>query len=122
MRDHDLDRDTAERTFGQTIAYLVTSVEHPDVPMGPAPRVDLGVHSFVLDTINYTDFCLMVAGRYVHHVPHLSGEATGSPSLRATVQALKAAGFTIDHELWNASEADCSQCHAGCTDSPVGGK
>ncbi|GAA0434898.1 hypothetical protein [Streptomyces luteireticuli] len=123
MRDHGMDHETAERTFGQTIAYLVTSVERPDVHMGPAPRVDFGVHSFVLDSINYTAFCNTVAGHYIHHVPHLPQQNSGeAPSLRETVQAIKAAGFGIDHDLWNADEADCSQCHAGCTDSPVGGK
>ncbi|MCD9143002.1 glycine-rich domain-containing protein [Streptomyces albireticuli] len=123
MRDHGTDRGLAERTFGQTIAYLVTSVERPDVRMGPAPSVDLGLHSFVLDTINYTAFCNAVAGHYIHHVPHLPQEnVSQAPSLRETVETIKAAGFTIDHELWNASETDCSQCHAGCTDSPVGGK
>ncbi|MEV5872766.1 hypothetical protein AB0L75_00780 [Streptomyces sp. NPDC052101] len=120
MRDHEMDRELAERTFGQTVAYLVTSAEHPDAHLAPAPRVDLGVHSFVLDSINYTDFCVMVAGQYVHHVPHLP-EAGNSPSpLKSTVQAIREAGFAVDHELWNATAADCSQCHAGCTDSPVG--
>ncbi|GAU68550.1 Syd protein [Streptomyces sp. NBRC 110611] len=59
-----MDRDTAERTFGQTIAYLVTSTERPD-------------------------------------------------------QAIRDAGFVIDRELWNAKAADCHQCHACCSDSPV---
>ncbi|MGK5637409.1 glycine-rich domain-containing protein [Streptomyces sp. URMC 126] len=123
MRDHSVERETAERTFDQTIAYLVTSAERPGVHMGPAPRVDVGVHSFVLDSINYAAFCNAVAGHYIHHVPHLSEQGGGeAPSLRETVQAIKASGFAIDYELWNADESDCSQCHAGCTDSPVGGK
>ncbi|RLU92083.1 hypothetical protein CTZ27_19665 [Streptomyces griseocarneus] len=121
MRDHGMGRDLAERTLGQTIAYLVTTAERPDVRMGPAPAVDLGLHSFTLDTVHYTAFCSAVAGRYIHHVPHLSQENGGlPPSLRETVRAVEAAGFAIDHELWNSTEADCSQCHAGCTDSPVG--
>ncbi|MEH6375768.1 hypothetical protein V7793_15720 [Streptomyces sp. KLMMK] len=123
MRDHEMDRGLADRTFSQTVAYLVTSGECRDVRMGPAPSVDLGVHSFVLDTINYTAFCIAVAGHYIHHVPHLPQEnGSQPPSLRETVQAIKNAGFAIDHELWNASKSDCTQCHAGCTDSPVGGK
>ncbi|MEU5420287.1 glycine-rich domain-containing protein [Streptomyces sp. NPDC001407] len=123
MRDHEMDQETAERTFGQTIAYLVTSTERPDVRMGPTPSVDLGLHSFVLDTINYTSFCHAIAGHYIHHVPYLPQQKSGRPpSLRETVQAIKAAGFNIDHELWNATASDCSQCHDGCSDSPVGGK
>ncbi|MFI0739450.1 glycine-rich domain-containing protein [Streptomyces sp. NPDC021100] len=122
MRDHGVERGLAERTLGQTVAFLVTSAERPEVEMAPAPRVDLGVHSFVLDTVNYTDFCRTAAGRYVHHVPRLPEGGSEPPSLKATVRAVKAAGFAVDHELWNATEADCSQCHAGCTDSPAGGK
>lgn len=119
MRDHDMDREMAERTFGQTVAYLVASAEHPDVEMGPARLVDFGVHSFVLDTVNYTEFCVRHAGRYIHHVPHLPEETAGQPYvLKATIQAIRDAGFTVDRELWHAEETDCHQCHACCHDSP----
>jgi hypothetical protein len=119
MRDHSMDRETAERTFDQTIAYLVTSAERPEVQMGPARLVDLGVHTFVLDTINYTEFCQQHAGHYIHHVPHLPEEKAGQPYvLKQTIQAIRDAGFPIDRELWNAKEADCHQCHACCHDSP----
>ena len=50
MRDHDRDRELAERIFGQAVAYLVVAGENPDIPMGPTPIVDEGVHSFMLDT------------------------------------------------------------------------
>ncbi|GAA0361086.1 hypothetical protein NE235_21865 [Actinoallomurus spadix] len=35
-----------------------------------------------------------------------------------TLAAMRAAGIPIDEELWQAHAAACSQCHAGCTDSP----
>ncbi|KIX78402.1 hypothetical protein SF12_09125 [Streptomyces sp. MBRL 601] len=124
MRDHALERDLAERIFGQTVAYLVVSAERPDTRMGPSSAVDLGVHSFVLDSINYMAFCDQHAGRYIHHVPHLPDEGTQAPpALRDTVEAIRASGFEIDPELWAMNQAaDCSQCHAGCTDSPNSGK
>lgn len=124
MRDHTVEPDLAERIFGQAVAYLVTSAECPEVRMGPSQAVDLGVHSFVLDSINYMAFCDQHAGRYIHHVPHLPGEGTGEPpTLRATVKAIQAWGFEIDPELWAMKDAaECSQCHAGCTDSPNSGK
>ncbi|MFW6691788.1 hypothetical protein [Streptomyces sp. MAR4 CNX-425] len=86
--------------------------------------MDLGVHSFVLDSINYMAFCNRHAGRYIHHVPHLPGEGTQEPTaLRDTVRAIQACGFVIDPELWRMKDAaDCSQCHAGCSDSPNSGK
>ncbi|MFJ2270227.1 glycine-rich domain-containing protein [Streptomyces sp. NPDC087849] len=124
MRDHAMERDLAERIFGQAVAYLVTSAERPEVPMGPAQAVDLGVHSFVLDSINYMAFCDQHAGRYIHHVPQLPGEGTQEPpALRDTVRTIRASGFEIDAELWTMKDAaDCTQCHAGCTDSPNSGK
>lgn len=119
MRDYDMDRDLAERTFGQTIAYLVTSAENPHIPMGPTAAVDKGVHSFVLDTQRYWDFCMQHAGTYVHHVPHLPEEREGQPKvLYDTIQAICTAGFPLDTELWGAHEMNCHQCHACCTDSP----
>ncbi|MFI5659193.1 glycine-rich domain-containing protein [Streptomyces sp. NPDC051684] len=49
-------------------------------------------------------------------------DADGRPMvLEATVAAIEAAGFVIDRELWNMG-AKCTQCHAGCTDSPNTGK
>lgn len=120
MRDYGMDRDLAERTFGQTVAYLVTSAENPDVPMGPTSQVDKGVHSFVLDTPRYWDFCLEHAGVYLHHVPHLPEERAGQPKvLHGTIQAIRAAGFPLDIELWGAQDVDCHQCHACCHDSPT---
>ncbi|MYY06448.1 MULTISPECIES: hypothetical protein [unclassified Streptomyces] len=124
MRDHAMERELAERTFGQAVAYLVTSAERPETRMGPSPAVDLGVHSFVLDSMNYMAFCDQHAGRYIHHVPHLPGEGTqGPPALGDTTKAIRTTGFEIDPELWTMEDAaDCSQCHAGCTDSPNSGK
>jgi hypothetical protein len=119
MRDHDMERELAERTFGQTVAYLVTSAENPDIPMGPTFDVDKGVHSFVLDTPRYWDFCMQHAGTYLHHVPHLPDERAEQPMvLYDTIQAIRTAGFPLDDELWGALEVKCHQCHACCHDSP----
>lgn len=41
-------------------------------------------------------------------------------TLKMTVQAIRAAGYRVDRALWPASAtADCTQCHAGCHDSPT---
>ncbi|GHH62503.1 glycine-rich domain-containing protein [Lentzea cavernae] len=119
MRDHDMGLELAERTFGQTLAYLVASAENPGTPMGPTAAVDLGVHTFVLDTPRYIEFCQTYAGRYIHHVPLLDEERGGEAKvLRGTIQAVRNAGFHLDHELWQATDLDCNQCYAGCHDSP----
>lgn len=41
-------------------------------------------------------------------------------ALSYTVDAIDAAGFYVDTELWPTAHAGkCSQCHAGCTSSPA---
>lgn len=123
MRDHSIDQELAERIFGQTVAYLVTAAENPGTAMGPTPAVDKGVHTFVLDTPNYWAFCLQHAGTYLHHVPHLPEERDGQPKvLRATIDAIRAAGFPVDTELWGAKNIDCHQCYACCSNSPSDGR
>jgi hypothetical protein len=120
MRDHSMSYELAERTFAQTVAYLVVSAENPDVRMGPTPAVDKGVHSFVLDTPRYWEFCMRHAGVYLHHVPHLPEERASQPKvLQGTIAAIRAAGFPLDVELWGALDVDCHQCHACCADSPA---
>ena len=101
MRDHGLDRDLAERTAAQTLAYLVASAENPAIAMGPTPAVDKGVHTFILDSPNYIAFCEQHAGRYIHHVPHLpednGSDRRGEVSLvNATISAIRAAGFQVE--------------------------
>jgi hypothetical protein len=72
-----------------------------------------------LDTPRYWDFCMRYAGAYLHHVPHLPEERADQPMvLYATIQAIRAAGFPLDDELWGAQDVKCHQCHACCTDSP----
>ncbi|MCX5391373.1 hypothetical protein [Streptomyces sp. NBC_00094] len=68
--------------------------------------------------------CDQHAGRFIHHHPGIPDAAeTGGPEVarNRTVAAMHAAGFDVDQEL-RPDAADCSQCHSGCTDSPVGGK
>ncbi|MEU1751148.1 hypothetical protein ABZ436_00585 [Micromonospora matsumotoense] len=40
-------------------------------------------------------------------------------TISRTVSAIVAAGFTLDHPLWVGVATECTQCHAGCTDSPT---
>jgi hypothetical protein len=38
--------------------------------------------------------------------------------LTMAIEAIVSAGYEIDRPLWRG-KADCTQCHAGCTDSPT---
>lgn len=128
--DHpELDQQTAERIVEQALAYLATAATATQ-PIGPAPLVDIGWHTFLLHTRDYAAFCDRIAGRFIHHEPD-TGNGPGVPLANA-VTAIRANGYTIDPELWGISQtadctatcavpvtaADCTQCHAGCTDSP----
>ncbi|MFF4286273.1 glycine-rich domain-containing protein [Streptomyces sp. NPDC001633] len=120
----DLSNELGERGVNQMVAFLATSVG-ADRPMAPSLRVDLFWHAFVLHTKPYADFCTAL-GNFVHHVPDRGGRnlADGRSALSRTRNTISAAGFVIDPEFWpgeNAVDcsADCSQCHAGCSDSPV---
>ncbi|MGC0421237.1 hypothetical protein [Embleya sp. AB8] len=91
--------------------------------MGPSEQVDEAWHSFLLDSIPYHHFTDRHFGRYIHHVPKLEDghdSKNGGPLvLEQTIEAIKAAGFEIEPDVWDMkSTADCNQCHAGCHDSP----
>lgn len=121
--DHpDIDQATARRIVGQTAAFVATSGQQPGQSLAPSKLVDIGWHTFILHTTDYAQFCEQVVGRFVHHVPTTDGEEPpdNGETRQRTLAAITAAGYTIDPELW-PDLADCSQCHAGCTDSPNSG-
>lgn len=119
-KDHGLDETYAARIVDQTGAFLKACADNPTTALAPSMAVDLGWHAFVLHTADYADFCQQIAGRFIHHVPS-DEEGDGSQEaravLKATVDAIRRSGLAVDLELW-AAAADCTQCHAGCSDSP----
>ena len=127
-KDHPAtDMVTARRIVGQTAAFLAAGAALPGVELSPSKTVDVGWHTWILHTVDYAAFCDRVAGRFIHHVPTPDGESAegGHEAVRQrTLDAMTAAGFQIDHDLWSeaAMMGDCSQCHAGCSDSPNSGK
>ncbi|GAA0681992.1 hypothetical protein GCM10010193_39630 [Kitasatospora atroaurantiaca] len=124
--DHpDITQADAERILDQALAFLATCATST-IPLGPSDIVDIGWHTFLLYTGEYADFCTKVAGRYIHHAPDdLPGAQEQGASPAATVSAIRAAGYRIESDLWPSTaedRSDCSQCHAGCHDSPKAGK
>lgn len=120
VKDHGLPLDLAERIVDQTGAFLKACADNPHTPLSPSMAVDLGWHAFVLHTTDYATFCQAVAGRFIHHEPtdeEGDGSEEARAALQATVRAIRRSGVIVDQELWTVS-ADCSQCHAGCSDSP----
>jgi hypothetical protein len=120
-RDHpDLAARFEHRILDQALAFLATCAV-TTVPIGPSELVDIGWHTFMLDTAPYAAFCDRIAGQFIHHVPDdsLDGAPAG-PSIAATIAAITVAGYQIDDDLWTiGAAAECTQCHAGCHDSPT---
>ena len=123
--EHDHDLNMAARVVDQALAFLATTATHQGHPLSPSEIVDPGWHEFILHTVDYAEFCERIAGRFLHHVPtdledeSASGEGSHD-TLSYTVDAIDAAGFYVDTELWPTAHAGkCSQCHAGCTSSPA---
>ncbi|MFJ9754987.1 glycine-rich domain-containing protein [Streptomyces sp. NPDC101149] len=119
--DHpEIGTATARRIVGQAAAFIAASGQQPGQSLAPSELVDYGWHAFILHTADYAQFCERVAGTFVHHVPTDEDETMpgGAQATRTrTLATITAAGYTIDEELW-PDVAKCTQCHAGCTDSP----
>ena len=121
-KDHpDIELPIAHRIIGQTAAFLAASAALPGAELSPSKAVDVGWHTWILHTVDYARFCDQVAGRFIHHVPTDNEPVPGGPAAarERTLAAIRAAGYTIDPDLWMRADGDCSQCHQGCTDSPV---
>jgi len=117
--------DEAARIVDQAVAFLKTCVDHPGQHLRPSRKVDLGWHQFILNTVDYAEFCQRVAGYFIHHVPDeftapRGGSAETVKALAPTVTAMTASGFEVDAELWTATSGQCTQCFQGCTNCGQG--
>jgi hypothetical protein len=116
-----LGRDLAQRIMDQALAFLVTCAGHTGPPLAPSELVDIGWHTFILDTHEYAAFCDRVAGRFVHHIPDEDQESGKSPGgvLARTTVAMRALGFHLDDALWpRTAPGSCTGCHNGCHNDP----
>ncbi|MFJ9729596.1 glycine-rich domain-containing protein [Streptomyces sp. NPDC101209] len=116
-----LTEEKADRGVGQMLAFLA-ACDYSDRPLSPSPFVDDFWHAFLLHTKAYREFCQDNFGRFLDHQPGFLDreEHGGGKTLRArTVDAITLAGYEIDLEFWPELDlAECSQCHANCSDSP----
>lgn len=121
--DENIPLSDAERVMEQALAFLVACALNPGASLSPSEQVDVGWHTFLTYTRDYTEFCRRVAHRYIHHVPAgTPGAAIGDPAaaVGATVEAMRAAGLPVIADLW-IPRSECSQCHQGCYDDPKEG-
>ncbi|MFC4114267.1 glycine-rich domain-containing protein [Nonomuraea zeae] len=114
VRDHLWDTVTAERCFGQTIAYLITAMEKwgQRLEISCGPLIDRAVHNFILDTRNYAAFCAKYFnGEFLHHVPEIEFKFDGS--VEKTAHVVAGNGFEVDWSLWEAGFNQCTPCAPG---------
>ncbi len=123
LKDHcDFERDYAERIMDQALAFVQVCAVNPGAQLRPSKAVDIGWHTFILNTREYAVYCQRMANRFIHHEPEeFAPPASPQETLHPTVDALRVAGFTVDLELWSQDSAACTQCHSGCTDCGQGG-
>ena len=112
-RDHPWDAVMADRCFDQAVAYLITAMEEhgQQLGLGCGPLVDIAVHGFILDTVNYRRFCERHFGRYLEHVPEIEFKYDGS--VTNTAHVIEGNGFRIDWPLWDRDAAKCTPCYHG---------
>ncbi|MFG2753959.1 glycine-rich domain-containing protein [Streptomyces xanthophaeus] len=114
MRDYPFDNVMAERVFGQAVAYLITAMEMrgKGLEMGPGELVDIGVHAFILDTVNYRNFCAThMDGGFLDHIPEVNRKGDGS--VIRTAEIIAANGFAVDWSLWAKDALSCTPCRPG---------
>lgn len=117
VRDNTFDVVMAERLLGQATAYLITAIENYGKPQGGGIGcgylVDIAVHTIILDTPFYRDFCDHYFGQFLDHNPEIERKYDGSVVRTALVVARN--GFRIDEPLWAADYAKCTPCYHGTT-------
>lgn len=112
--------ELADAGVGQMAAFLHASAT-TERPLSPSPLVDDFWHAFVLRTAAYAEWCDKTFGKFVHHLPGLLPvEEGGGKELRQrAVDSIADLGYLLEMEFWPEIElAQCSQCHASCSDSP----
>jgi hypothetical protein len=117
--DHLFDPDYAERIIDQALAFLAAYGSDPDWPDAPSHTIDLGWHTFLLYTKEYSLFCRQVAGRFIHHVPDDSPTArrSGDDRLTLTIARIKESGYLVDHDLWTmGTTCNPNRCSATGSD------
>ena len=107
MSEFSFTRDLAAATLTETLVYL-QAVSMSSQPLAPSKLVDSGWHTFLLYTREYTDYCNLNFGQYIHHCPNENADVAELPISR-TVGFFESHGLAYNPALWNSNVlgADC---------------
>lgn len=109
----------SSRITEEGVKFVVAAARFPDVPMAPSRVVDEGWHALILHTRLYAALCERF-GPFVHHAPGYDPTHYDPPILDRTRDAIRAAGFDVDPDLWRGPTDDgvpvaarCQHAHHG---------
>ncbi len=111
-----LDEAGAAQLFEDTKRYLYLSgINVQGNPrLAPPAKVDKGWHEFILYTEDYAAFCKKYLGRFIHHHPRRTTDASdGGSTLRFTI-GLATATFGELSANWEVPSKDRSDCTTNC--------
>src|SRR5215469_17003206 len=73
--EHSLLMETARQHEREIKRFLVLSTINSNTEYTMSGPIDQIWHAFILFTKKYSEFCNLVAGRFLHHFPSIPGEA-----------------------------------------------
>lgn len=113
-----MDPEIAGRILVDALAFVATAASSTPGPgLVPSRVVDEGWHALILHTGLYHDLCSRF-GAFVHHTPErqdLGRDNQGS--VDRTVERIRAAGYTVDTDLWRGPEDRTIPVAAKCRHS-----
>ncbi|MFJ1865563.1 hypothetical protein ACIOD1_13110 [Streptomyces sp. NPDC088097] len=87
--------------------------------VAPSRVVDEGWHALILHTALYQSLCARLGGNFVHHYPERPDTGRYDPEVHArTAEAIRAAGYEPDPQLWAGPEDDLVSVSAKCQHAP----
>lgn len=108
--------DLAGRIVVDALAYLAAAVKAPE-GLVPSRVVDEGWHALILHTALYQSLCARLGG-FIHHVPERPDPGRRSQGdIDRTVAEIKAAGYTVDADLWRGPKDSLVKVAANCQHS-----
>ncbi|MGN7135777.1 hypothetical protein [Streptomyces pseudogriseolus] len=121
---HGLELGEAEKVTDQTLAYVATSAQKAPGTgtLSPSPEVDKGLHCFLEYTEAYDAFFTSHGWPKVHHHPwDDEGREYESAAvvIPRTMAAIRAAGYVLHPEQWQADAVDCSDDSDGKGGNPL---
>ncbi len=128
-RDCELSYEDAERHIFELRRFLALCAMNDGPAYGMRGQIDKAWHTFIMFTRDYSEFCQVVGGRFIHHQPNTDSESRSSSQeayQRFLVDYECVLGEPAPADLWprpfrSASlDANCGGCTScGTDDGPA---